>query len=191
MRKMVLVSLATIVLLAVSNNAQARCGKERWLVKTGTDADAHLVNMAVHLPTSVEDMRNWPKPDQIPNNKRIAPYELQVWQVDAMLVDYKFENSKRTGDSDYHLVLKGESGKTMIAEIPSPACVDDNSPFRAAIRNARAEFDAKLHATGRFKNPKIPVTVVGVGFFDIIHGQKGVAHNGIELHPVLSITFNQ
>jgi hypothetical protein len=77
---MVLVSLATIVLLAVSK--QARCGKERWLVKTGTDADAHLVNMTVHLLTSVEEMRNWPKPDQIPKNKRIARYELQVWQVE-------------------------------------------------------------------------------------------------------------
>jgi hypothetical protein len=28
-------------------------------------------------------------------------------------------------------------------------------------------------------------TVTGVGFFDIIHGQTGVAPNGIELHPVL------
>lgn len=27
--------------------------------------------------------------------------------------------------------------------------------------------------------------VVGVAFFDYLHGQKGVARNGIELHPVL------
>jgi hypothetical protein len=26
---------------------------------------------------------------------------------------------------------------------------------------------------------------VGVGFFDSVHGQPGVAPNGIELHPVL------
>jgi hypothetical protein len=31
--------------------------------------------------------------------------------------------------------------------------------------------------------------VRGVGFFDKIHGQTGVARNGIELHPVLSIAF--
>ncbi len=29
----------------------------------------------------------------------------------------------------------------------------------------------------------------GVGFFDFIHGQTGVAPNGIELHPILDITF--
>jgi hypothetical protein len=31
--------------------------------------------------------------------------------------------------------------------------------------------------------------VTGVGFFDRIHGQTGVAPNGIELHPVLDIQF--
>src|SRR2546423_1809893 len=31
-------------------------------------------------------------------------------------------------------------------------------------------------------------TIRGVGFFDTIHGQRGVAPNGIELHPVLSFT---
>lgn len=28
----------------------------------------------------------------------------------------------------------------------------------------------------------------GVGFFDFLHGQTGVAPNGIELHPVLAFT---
>ena len=30
------------------------------------------------------------------------------------------------------------------------------------------------------------VVVIGVGFWDILHGQAGVAPNGIELHSVLS-----
>ena len=29
-------------------------------------------------------------------------------------------------------------------------------------------------------------TVTGVGFFDVLHGQAGVAPNGIELHPALT-----
>jgi len=28
-------------------------------------------------------------------------------------------------------------------------------------------------------------SVTGVGFFDFLHGQTGVAPNGVELHPVL------
>jgi hypothetical protein len=31
------------------------------------------------------------------------------------------------------------------------------------------------------------VEVTGVGFFDFMHEQRGVAPNGIELHPVLDI----
>jgi hypothetical protein len=40
------------------------------------------------------------------------------------------------------------------------------------------------------KVPRTPVTVTGVGFFDRVHGQTGVAlKNGIELHPILAIEF--
>ena len=34
-----------------------------------------------------------------------------------------------------------------------------------------------------------PVHVTGIGFFDFLHRQDGVAPNGVELHPVLSISF--
>jgi hypothetical protein len=30
-------------------------------------------------------------------------------------------------------------------------------------------------------------TITGVGFFDLFHGQTGVAPNAIELHPVLKL----
>ncbi len=32
-----------------------------------------------------------------------------------------------------------------------------------------------------------PITVVGPAFFDFLHGQDGLAPNGIEIHPVLAI----
>src|SRR5207245_1542802 len=43
---------------------------------------------------------------------------------------------------------------------------------------------------GRWKTASIPVQVNGVGFFDYRHGQVGMALNGLELHPVLGITFD-
>jgi len=33
------------------------------------------------------------------------------------------------------------------------------------------------------------VRITGGGFFDYIHGQRGVASTGIELHPVLDAEF--
>ena len=37
--------------------------------------------------------------------------------------------------------------------------------------------------------PGIPVTVTGIGFFDVIHKVPGQAPNGIELHPIITIEW--
>lgn len=119
----------------------------------------------------------------------MTPTETSVFVIDAMLTDYKLKTGS-SGDSDYHLVLKDQNGKTMVAEIPSPACVDAGSPFAAQIAAARAKFDAQLTANSSFQTANIPVRVTGVGFFDFFHNQRGAAPNVIELHPVLDIEFN-
>ncbi len=43
-------------------------------------------------------------------------------------------------------------------------------------------------SSSRFTKLKGRATVTGVGFFDIPHGQTGIAPNAIELHPVLKFT---
>ena len=77
----------------------------------------------------------------------------------------------------------------MIAEIPDPACVGCRQPAATGITKARNEFDAKYTPTSSFQTANVPITVTGVGFFDFLHGQTGVAPNGIELHAVLDIQF--
>ena len=77
----------------------------------------------------------------------------------------------------------------MIVEIPAPNCVGAGSPFGPGVANARRQFDARFTATTTFKSTSTPVTVRGVGFWDFLHGQTGVAPNGIEIHSVLNITF--
>jgi hypothetical protein len=129
-------------------------------------------------------MRGWPAPSPIPANNRVSPYETTQWTLNATLTQYKLES-----DSDYHLVLSDASGNTLIAEIPSPSCVGAGSPFGPGIQNARNEFDARYNATTSFQTANIPVQIKGVGMFDFLHGQTGVAPNGIEVHPVLNITF--
>ena len=96
---------------------------------------------------------------------------------------------KKEGDVDYHIVLDDGAGNTLIAEIPSPACVGPSSPFAMAIAAVRAKFDSLLTATPFFQTASVPVQMKGVGFFDFIHNQTGVAPDGIELHPVLEINF--
>src|SRR5437762_2850872 len=55
---------------------------------------------------------------------------------------------------------------------------------------ARAQFDAMFSVTDTFQTVSVPVHVTGVGFFDYLEGQAGQASNGIELHPILDITFD-
>jgi hypothetical protein len=77
----------------------------------------------------------------------------------------------------------------MIAEIPRPTCVATSSPFYRAVSQLRPRFASHFGNAAGKKNLHERVRVTGVGFFDFIHGQTGVAPNGIEIHPVLGITF--
>jgi len=163
------------------------CGTERWAVKTLTDADTGKINPN-GAACSIVALRQIHAPlrDSLPENGRVLPTEGQVCSVTADLLGWKLE-----ADSDLHLVIADPSNHraTMIAEIPASGC--DRmcaSPWLGDIVRARQGAVAALgkpsHAYRKFTKPR-PVGLVGVLFFDFIHGQTGVAPNGIELHPVL------
>jgi hypothetical protein len=155
-------------------------------VKDGTDLDVDLISSRGNIITTIAEMTSWPKPSIVPPSNRISPFETTVWTVSATLVQYKLE-----ADSDYHLLLMDGAGNTMIVEIPSPDCLPDTAPLLSGIRNARAQFDNRYQPHRTFATANVAVRVTGVGMFDFIHGQTGVAPNGIELHPVLDIQFDQ
>jgi hypothetical protein len=182
-RRIWLLLVATV--LTIPSSLLAQCGVERWSVKTGTDADVSKVNLNAPTNTTITAMRAFTAPSPIPANNRITGPETTLWVINATLTLFKLES-----DSDYHLVIQDASGNTMITEIPSPSCVGAGSPFLPGITNARAEFNARFSATTSFQTANIPVKVTGVGMFDFLHGQTGVAPNGIELHAVLDIVFN-
>ncbi|HZF13575.1 MAG TPA: hypothetical protein VFE33_32680 [Thermoanaerobaculia bacterium] len=161
------------------------CGVERWSVKTGTDADIGKINFASTTPQTIATMRSWTAPSPIPANNRVSPFETTVWVLNATLTLYKLET-----DQDYHLVLQDAGGLTLIAEIPAPSCVGTGSPFATGVSQARAAFDAMFNATTSFQTANVPVQITGIGMFDFLHGQTGVAPNGIEIHSVLKIVFN-
>ncbi|MHB8572536.1 MAG: hypothetical protein ACYDAY_06215 [Candidatus Dormibacteria bacterium] len=168
-------------------SSTGQCGTERWSVKIGTDQDSALVNLNSTTVNTVASMDSYAEPSSLPSNNRVQPQETTQYSIDATLSEYKLET-----DSDYHLVLRDGSGNSMIAEIPDPNCLSGvSSPFTAGIRNARDQFDAFYYNVNtNFQVANVPVRVTGIGFFDHLHGQTGVAPNGIELHPVLDVQFN-
>src|SRR5580693_4965211 len=106
------VLLALVSLLSTAALLPARldaCGVERWSVKTGTDADAGLVNVNSTTPNTIATMASWTAPSPIPPNNRVSPAETTVWVLTATLTQYKLES-----DQDYHLILSDGAGHTLI-----------------------------------------------------------------------------
>ena len=188
--KFSLLALAGLVLLACElGNSQTvtglSCGSERWPVKTLSDADAASVNLAAQ-PATIQALRALPTPSELPQNRRIRPTELETFMVTGRMVEFKLEN-----DHDIHIVLAdpNDPRATMIAEVVDVSCSGANqSSATARMKGARDSFRALFgEPQPSFRRAGDLVTITGVGFFDSVHGQTGVAPNGIELHPVLEI----
>lgn len=145
-----------------------------------TDGRAKLVNLTPRA-TSVDWLRARPVVRD-PQGLRATGIERQVFRVRARLVSAKIED-----DGDVHLVIasRKDARHTMIVELPSADCLR-HARGRNRINAARRAFASAcgLPGTSSFATLAGTATIEGVGFFDFIHGQRGVAPNGIELHPL-------
>jgi len=169
----------TALLLALAL-AAPKCGVERLAVKTVTDPDAYTVQLEV-TETTVEELRGLNAPRYAEWNTR-APVEQHVWRVHALLVGAKHEE-----DGDLHVVIADPKTKrTMVVEFPAPWCLGGSRVEREADEARRAVIRVFRTIGQKYRRLARPVavTIEGVAFFDRVHGQVGVAPNGIELHPV-------
>jgi hypothetical protein len=182
MRRIVLIPLFVLISLSVA----FACGTERWSVKTGTDRGVAQVNSEPQA-TTIDDLSSINAPRN-PNSRKNSrfPVELKTFQITGILTIIKKEEEE---DEDYHLVMADSNDEdlTMIVESPNPGC-STGSRFLSEITEVRRALDQKFGAFLR-DEPNIRVMVTGVAFFDRIHGQEGVASNGIELHPILALEF--
>lgn len=167
------------------------CGEERWHIKTIFDRDAGSINFTPRS-TTIPELVSMRAPAVLGEERDSA--EKQVYSVEAVLLGWKVESGAK-GDHDFHLVLAdpNDLSRTMIAESPSPDCEGACSSSQARrFAEVRQALEARLSAPqAHFRRfmPAWRVRVEGVGFFDIFHGQIGVAENCMELHPLLKVEF--
>lgn len=133
-------------------------GTERWPVKTGQDPDRNAVGKNIIngqdlgagiVPATVEELISMPRPAGLEvltadppafQSKRSQPVETTIWQVEVTITVVNQE-----ADGDYHLVIQGASGATMVAEVPTPtATFIGDSPWLGNIKDARQGVDDKL-----------------------------------------------
>src|ERR1700730_2552144 len=98
----------------------------RWNVRTGSDPDASLVK-ETPVRTTVEELAAKPRPADMKTATEINPAyqdcraeaERTIYEVESVIVACKAQMS-----GSYHLNLKGETGRTMIANCVDPRFVD-------------------------------------------------------------------
>ncbi len=170
------------------------CGTERWHIKTLDDIYVPTINFTPQL-VDVDYLRNIPVPagySSSNDTSRYAPWETQVYTVRAVLLDWKKES-----DHDFHIVI-GEVGNptdTMIIEPPDQTCnaacaSNFGVDFQAVRDKLTTCFNTQPPSSvSPFPTSGVIVDLTGVAYFDPIHGQTGVAPNGIELHPLMHVDF--
>jgi len=177
----------------VDHHINPTCGTEYWDQKTLTDSQAASISATPKVST-VSQLAGTAPPSQSSqaagfNHPPRFGADLQVWRLPVTLVGFKQET-----DSDIHLVV-GDGQKTMIVELPNPACVaHDNAVAKAATTQAYNTFVTACSggSSGALPSGYTPLSgnavVQGPGFFDKDHGQTGRANIGngwdIELHPL-------
>jgi len=165
-----------------TNNNPACSGRERWNVKALYDADEGKVNYSP-ITTTISELLNYKPQGSIDPSAPRNGIEFNTYTVECRIREYEFSD-----DGDYSLVITdlSDPSKTMIAEIPDPFCSEtQKSRHNEQFMKVRNDFVNTLKLTSQ---PDTGIYIItGVAFFDYVHGQRGVAPNGIEIHPILSI----
>lgn len=170
-----------------NTNNGGSCGTFRWAVKTGTDGAAGSISLNP-TPTTIGQLAAIPAPAGVNtgSSSRLDAAENTVY----ILRNVTLIKTKLEPDSDYHLPIT-DGTASMETEIPFPNTCTQGSPWTCEITHARAALEKVVTPGGSYVSVNQPVTIIGVGFFDTIHGSASQAPNGIELHPILAMCVGQ
>lgn len=190
MNSLAFIRLSTTTLLFfihISSSLFAQdCGEKRWDVKTLSDFDTSLIDFKNVVETTVHQQCSIPKP------KHECTFRIKledtVYALTCNIVAYK----KQTDDKDIHIVIEDpKTGELMVAEVISSDCSSVKKTSRyLQIKNLDNWFVENIGKPSKeftYLHKPILVHITGVGFFDTVHGQKGMASNGREIHPLLSM----
>ena len=172
---------------------QKASATNRWPVRTGTDNDVGKVD-PTQITTTVEALIALPRPRDLLLSGKVRRYQslrAEFVETTTWLVDAHVSAFRRTQDGTYRLILRGESGATMLAQVPDPKFVDPSSPWRDSFIAVRMKLERELEFSGAYKylEPPTPAQLIGIGYFGRPHGQAGAARNGIELHPIIAFEW--
>jgi hypothetical protein len=146
-------------------------------LKQEADGDRHLVLQGASGQTMIGEIPTPRAPFVLASSPWLANMQAARQAVDDKLVS-KLSPADFTRLDD--MLVPRKSLSVQPEAMPS---------VLASFRTPK-EDEQQAMPTFKTKVPATPVRITGVGFFDKVHGQMGVALlNGIELHPVLKIEW--
>jgi hypothetical protein len=172
----------------------------RWNVKTLQDKDADwlwVLGMPLQHRGTISELIHWPRPDEV-NSATASRYqspgtydyhdESNVWCVEGKIKEYIPEK-----DGDIHLILT-DGKNDLVAEVPKVDTMDsrgDRMWLRLQCDAVHQWLQYWLGDPSRSRQiiDKETVFVIGIPFFDKRDHGSGHAGNGIEIHPVLGISY--
>jgi len=164
----------------------------RWRVSWGVDADTEKMNVKP-VPTTIAHLLTFKRPADLPGQgtipetyrtQRIKPIETTVWSVTATLVEVAAEH-----DGDYRLTLQDAKGGQIIGVLPDPSLAPKTGRFSKQIDAARKVVAEKLHPTFTESKVRMPVQIIGLGYFGRFNKEENPSPEGFQLHPVFSVRF--
>lgn len=168
------------------NEPEVTCGVQRWSVKVMTDPDTTLINFNNIVPSTISEQKSFPAPTNINSDPPRLSNETTVYQIDCYLIFFKSET-----DQDIHCgIMSLNMQDTMVAEICDYTCpgIANTSRYQK-LKTLRDWFVSTYHPSGSFQTTFVKIRLTGVGFFDSLHGQRGMARNGREIHSILSMSL--
>ena len=162
-----------------------KCGQERWGIKTLSDPDTTQINFREIKPTTVSEQIQLERPEGRMEER--LPSETNEYVLDCNLIGYKREK-----DQDFHIVVADiATGERMVIEIASPECESVKQSGRyeemKAVHDWFVQNIGIPHSAFYYLPTPKEISVTGIGYWDFLHGQTGMAANGREIHPVLSM----
>jgi hypothetical protein len=185
--------ICTLLLVAATARAQPSpastirvirdCGRWRWDVKILADPDSGIVDFEHPKMTTIGDLarlRPLVTTEFLPRQWG----ERNIYTVTADLYAYAIDSYR-----DCLLSLRDpRNGATLVAAIPDPDCPEVSATPRAPLyRRMRAWLrDSVGEPSPRLPRP-VRVTLTGVGIYDRLQNQNGMAENGLTRHPVVAL----
>lgn len=165
---------------------------QRWPVSWAVAPDTAQIRSKA-TSTTIARLLQYKRPKELPGKgtipvryktHRIRRVETTLWQVKGTVVNVAAEH-----DGDYRLIVADSRGHEVTCVLPDPALAPKRGRFSHQIDRCRAIVLKKFKPDFTPRNVRVPIEIVGIGYFGRFNSDANKSPEGFQLHPVTALRF--